>query len=301
MTPLVIVPYVAAAVFLVAVAARWFRLKRMPVHLRWELYPVAHEANAAHGGSFFEHVDWWNRRPPKSRTGELKVMVPEILFLNGVRAHNRSLWFRSYPFHLGLYLCGGFLVLLVAGALTEAFALGTAAAALATSTTIVGLAALVLLGLGALGLFLRRLGDPALRAHSSTADFANLLGFLCMAVLGLVTFATVDPGFAALRHFMLAVVTFGPAPELPWLVGVEVVAACALLAYIPLTHMSHFFTKWLMYHDVRWNDEINRAGSPLEAALDRQLETKVTWSAPHVRGDGKKTWADVATEEVGKP
>jgi len=50
MTLLVIAPYLAAAVFLVAVAARWLKLKRMPVHLRWELYPVAHEANAAHGG-----------------------------------------------------------------------------------------------------------------------------------------------------------------------------------------------------------------------------------------------------------
>jgi hypothetical protein len=65
--------------------------------------------------------------------------------------------------------------------------------------------------------------------------------------------------------------------------------------------MSHFFTKWFMYHDIRWNDVVNRRGSKLEAAIGRQLGQKVSWSAPHIRGEGKKTWVDVATEEVGKP
>jgi hypothetical protein len=29
-------------------------------------------------------------------------MVPEILFLVALRAHNRQLWTRSFPFHFGL-------------------------------------------------------------------------------------------------------------------------------------------------------------------------------------------------------
>jgi len=273
----------------------------MPVHLRWELYPVAHEAGARHGGSFFEHVDWWSRRPAKTRLGELKVMVPEILLLGGVRAHNRSLWFRSYPFHLGLYLLVAFLGLLVVCGIGQALEADFAYGWLAASTTILGLAGLLLLGVGSLGLLLQRLADPALRAYSSVADFANLLWFLGMAVLGLVTFATVDIGFANLRRFMEGVVTCQGTTDLPLLVAVEVVAGSALVAYIPLTHMSHFFTKWFMYHDVRWGDEVNRTGSPLEAAIGRQLGAKVKWSAPHIRGEGSKTWAEVATEEVGKP
>ena len=31
-------------------------------------------------------------------------MVPEMLFLHGLRTFNRSLWYRSFPFHFGLYL-----------------------------------------------------------------------------------------------------------------------------------------------------------------------------------------------------
>jgi nitrate reductase gamma subunit len=76
---------------------------------------------------------------------------------------------------------------------------------------------------------------------------------------------------------------------------VEIVLASLLIAYIPLTHMSHFFTKWFLYHDVRWNDEPNVAGGRIERRVAEALQYPVSWSAPHIRGDGKKTWAEAAT------
>jgi len=304
---LLFVPYLAVAVFVAAVVIRGIKLARMPVHLRWELYTVTHGRGSTHGGSFFEHLDWWKAQPKADRLGELKIMVPEMLLLKGVREHNPSLWLRSYPFHLGLYLLAGFIGLLVAGAIAQALGArveaGAAgiARALVLATSVVGLAGLALLGAGSLGLLLRRISDPALRAHSAAADFANLVFFLAAAVLGLATFATVDRDFASLREFVYALVTFHPAGEMPALVAVEIVVGSALLAYVPLTHMSHFFTKWFMYHDVRWDDEVNLVGSKLEAAIGRQLAQKVGWSAPHIRGNGEKTWVDVATEDLGKP
>ena len=30
------------------------------------------------------------------------------------------------------------------------------------------------------------------------------------------------------------------------------------------------------------------------------LGQPVTWAAPHIKGDGRRTWADVATEEMEK-
>ncbi len=44
---LLMVTYVSAAVFVAAVAWRAVKLVRLPVHLRWELYPVAHEKGRA--------------------------------------------------------------------------------------------------------------------------------------------------------------------------------------------------------------------------------------------------------------
>ena len=117
---LVLVPWVAFVVFVVAVAARIVRILSLPVHLRWELYPVAHERNASYGGSFFEDLDGSKRPRDHARLGTLRVMVPEILLLHGVYSHNRSLWRRSYPFHVGLYASAAFLALLLTSAVLQA-------------------------------------------------------------------------------------------------------------------------------------------------------------------------------------
>jgi nitrate reductase gamma subunit len=303
---LFLVPYAAVLVFVVAVVARLVRLWSMPVHLRWELYPVAHEPNAAHGGSFFEHLDWWRRPRPKSHLGELRVMVPEILFLAAVREHNRPLWARTFPFHFGLYLSGGLLALLLLGGTLQAAGVavapsaGLVGAAVHWLTLVCAYAGTTLCLLGALGLLARRLSDPALRDQSAPADLANLVAFALVTGVALAAFILVDRDLALLRSFTQRVVTLHPGGEVPPLLGAAIVLSAAMVAYVPTTHMSHFFTKWFMYHDVRWNDEVNTVGSKLEKRIQAQLAYKVDWAAPHIQGGGTKTWVDVATEEVAK-
>ncbi len=77
-----------------------------------------------------------------------------------------------------------------------------------------------------------------------------------------------------------------------------VISASVLLAYIPLTHMSHFFVKWFTWHKIRWDDEPNVRGGRIEKLIEAALQYPVTWSGEHIQGDGKRTWADVATEEM---
>ena len=68
-----VVPYVVAylgiVVFGIAVLARFVMWSRMPMHLRWELYPVAHEGGgrAKYGGSYLEESDWWTKSQPTLR------------------------------------------------------------------------------------------------------------------------------------------------------------------------------------------------------------------------------------------
>jgi hypothetical protein len=38
----------------------------------------------------------------------------------------------------------------------------------------------------------------------------------------------------------------------------------------------------------------------MEKEITEALGYPVSWSAPHLKADGKKTWADIATEEVDK-
>ena len=77
---LLLIPYAAAVVFVAAAVQRAVRIARLPMHLRWELYPVAHEkGRASYGGSYLEESDWWTKPRAVSVAGELKVMIPEIL------------------------------------------------------------------------------------------------------------------------------------------------------------------------------------------------------------------------------
>ena len=68
-----------------------------------------------------------------------------------------------------------------------------------------------------------------------------------------------------------------------------------LAAYIPLTHMSHMFMKYFIYHSVRWDDRPNLKGGEIEAAVLENLGFKPTWASSHIGADGKKTWADIAS------
>ena len=109
-----LVAYAGLGVFIVAVAMRIVMWVKMPMHVRWELYPVAHEAKkASYGGSYLEESEWWTKPREVSLVGALKVMVPEILFLVALKEHNRKLWLRSFPFHFGLYLITGSTALMV--------------------------------------------------------------------------------------------------------------------------------------------------------------------------------------------
>ena len=98
--------YLCILVFILAAGYRVYRQLTLPVHVRWEIYPVQHETTdkLAHGGSYMEELNWWEKKHGSSLLNELKYMVPEILFIRGLWKENRSLWWVSFPFHFGLYL-----------------------------------------------------------------------------------------------------------------------------------------------------------------------------------------------------
>ncbi len=305
-----IIAYVALAVFVVAVVVRIVFWSRMPLHVRWELYPVAHEGKRArYGGSYLEEVDWWKKPREVSVAGELRVMVPEILFLVALKENNKKLWVRSFPFHFGLYLVIGATVLMMGGGVLQAVLPGAMGGGLGrtiqVATVACGASGLCLGLLGAAGLLHRRLTDPVLQDFSSPADIFNLVFFMVTFGVALLTFLVVDLDFSRVTAFVHGLVTFqfdameGRGLEV-FLPAVSVVLMGLLVAYIPLTHMSHFVGKYFAYHAIRWNDEPNLRGGDQEKEIQKVLGQPIDWSADHIEGDGKKTWVDVATEEMSK-
>ncbi len=298
---LYIVIAASVVVFAVATAVRAVGYARKPLHLRWELYPVPHEApdRAAHGGSYFETSEWWTQPSHFNMAGELRAMFTEMLFLKALREFNGRLWRRSFPFHFGLYLLIGATVLVVVSAVTTLFAPallgGAAGSALDLVIRVVGGAGFVLAIAGALGLLHSRLTDDDLKPYTTAGDLFNLAAFIgALGVLaaGLLLQPAGAPG---VRGVVTGLITWDTAVQVPAVLAAGLGLTVLLAAYVPFTHMSHFVGKYFTYHSVRWDDAVNRRGGAIEKRLAGYLTYRPTWAAKHVTADGVRTWADVVT------
>jgi len=303
---LIIVFWLSAVVFLVACVARILMYAKTPLHLRWELYPVPHEESekVKHGGSYFEDVNWWERPRKKNLIGELSAMIPEMLFMKGLWEYNRGLWFLSYPFHLGLYLLCGSGALLLLSAIISLFAPNFPSSGVFSIIRAiyipVGVVGLLLALLGATLLLIRRLSDSALRIYNTKMDILNLVFFIVTFTLLGLSLLSKGAGQVGPFSALVGVLSFNTKMNVSPLFGVSFILLSLLIAYVPLTHMSHFIGKYFTYHAVRWNDEPNLPNSKLEKEIARLLTLRPTWSASHIQGDGQKSWADIASTNPTK-
>lgn len=277
--------WLACAVFAVGCAWRALRYLRAPVHLRWDLYPVAHEPRRDHGGSHLEEKDWWTKPRRTSPLGEITVMAEEVLLLLGVFRHNRRVWWGSLPFHWGLYL----LIAATAGLLV--LSLGAPGAPWPALVAITGAVGGALLAVGSLVLLHLRVTDPRLRPYSTPLDLVNLL--LLFSIGALSAAVAMAPEGMQMASTAVADLIHRRPPHVPPLLASQMALAALFLAYLPATRMIHFFSKYFTYHLVRWDDRPRVAGSAMDRSLQAALHFGVSWSAPHVRTG--RTWVDVAT------
>ncbi|MCP4672917.1 MAG: nitrate reductase [Desulfobacula sp.] len=290
-----LITYVGIIIFCAAVLKRIISYINNPIHVRWELYPVAHEEGerAEYGGSYLEDVEWWKKPRKVSKINELKVMIPEILGLKAVHEHNRPLWFVTYPFHLGLYFTIMFMVFIVMGSLAQIF--GIQASAIMAIAKFTGPLGFILTICGAVGLLYKRINDNNLKIHSSFEHYFNLMLFIVTMGLATITWLFVDPDFIMARTFVAGLISFKLTAVSNPLFLLQILLMVATITYIPFTHMSHFFMKYFLYHDIRWDDKPNIDSPETNAKINIVLNYPITWSAEHISGYNKNTWAEVAT------
>ncbi len=301
--------YVSVVIFAVVLVSKVIKYATMPLHLRWELYPVPHEkGRAEHGGSYLEEVDWWKKPRETTLIGELKDMLMEMLFIKRVFEYKRPLWWFTYPFHTGIYLILTWFALVFLGAVAEVIGIRVSASGFHNSvlgippslvslisvalfylTWVVGALAMILMFVFGIGLLFRRLGDSGMREYSAPIDYFNLIFILSVVATGLAAWKY-DPNFAVAREFMKSLITFSTPPQLSAVTQLHVVLLSLLFLYLPFTKMTHFVGKYFTYHKVLWEDEPNLSGSELEEEVKRVLRYRVTWSAPHMKPG--MTWAD---------
>jgi nitrate reductase gamma subunit len=289
--------YLALLVLISGVIYRICRTARMPVHLRWELYPVPHErGRAAYGGSILEEVNWWTKPRQVDHLGTIRAMLREILFLKGIFEEQRFLWWGSFPLHWGLYLLvAGVTLTLASAAMLWMGAAGLSRYLLVIVPTLAW-SSYLLGALGTITLLMMRLFSLKLRSYSNLSHYFNLLLLGAVFASGLVWLAVDTAGIGLSQELLMGLITFHHLPQLSlpevWHVGLVLF----FMIYFPFTHMTHAFMKFFTYHQVRWEDRPNVAGGKLQSKIERMENQPVTWSAPHIKAEDRKTWVDLAGE-----
>jgi len=298
---------VAFAIFVVALLAKAKKWASMPLHLRWELYPVPHEPEHEYGSSYLEKVDWQKKPRETTLVGELKELLMEMLFIKRVFDHKRDLWWLTFPFHAGIYLILAWFALLFIGGLTQAYANIQIpsehpwAMLIYYLTLITGSLGIILGTLGTLGLLLKRAATRELREYSAGVEFFNLIFILAVFALGAVAWLTVDKEFSTAMAYMTSLVSFSYSDSVNviqtnGILLVHVILLELLFIYIPFTKMTHFVGKYFTYHKILWDDEPNLRGSAIEKKVKDVLTYRLSWDAPHVKKG--KNWVENAIAKI---
>jgi len=265
--------------------------RKKPVHNRWELYPVAHELGdrASYGGSYFEDNEWWKKKQEISLVGAIKGFLEEALFLHATYVHNRPLWNFTYPFHVGLYLLlGSFALTILCALFPVSFFIGLA--------FISGFFGYLLVLAGAAGLLHRRLNTPDLRKFSMPEHYFNLGLFIAFGALGLLLSFSGFGGVERSAKFFWGVMTFSPAlvaEASSFLYGLYLLVCYVILVWVPFSFMGHAFMKYFTWHDIRWGNQPTQDNPNIADGMRENAGRPVSWKAPHIQGDGRKTWAEV--------
>ena len=155
---------------------------------------------------------------------------------------------------------------------------------------------------GAAGLLYRRLTDEKLKIYSSFEHYFNLILFIVTMGAAVLTWLFVDPSFVMAKTFIAGLISFKLTGISNPLFLIQILLIVATITYIPFTHMSHFFMKYFLYHDIRWDDKPNIDSPETNAKINVVLNYPVTWSASHIAGHGKNTWdsASYPIEEMSQ-
>jgi nitrate reductase gamma subunit len=224
-------------------------------------------------------------------------MAKEIFLLRGVWEHNRTLWPFTFALHIGIYLMVGMLFLQAVNA-----SLMMAQAPLYILDCSLGIASVFALGgyllgsLGTIGLTLKRSFDSNLRPFNTISRYFNLLFLGAVFISGGYAWLQSRDFISGMSLLIKRLITFDLSVTVAFPLSLHVVISLLFLMYLPLTDMIHFMAKYFTYHEVRWDDKPQ--DERMEKELSVLLNQPVTWSAAHVKADGKKSWGDIATAEM---
>jgi len=273
---------------------------RLPIHLRWELYPVMHEQHYRYGGSRMEQIDGRKGRRKGGLIRSILYLLKEYVSLSEYYKRQKAYWSVIYPWHAGFILIITFHILAFFGALIML----AGAPVTAGSPVLLGKVfyfVMLLCGVvsfsaglvGSIGVMIKRIVDTNLRDYAAPQQYFTYL--FCLAVFGsgLYSWWFVDPTFSEYRQFWAGLVTLHPHTMAP-AGALHIILFDFFLIYLPFTRSMHYVTRIFAFFLIRWDDRPNERGGEIERQLITQFGRRVTWSAPHIMKNG--TWAEQAAQ-----
>ena len=297
-TLLIVLTYIAY-VFIVAVYAikvrKWLKL---PVHIRWDLYPVIHEEQYRYGGSYYEKPEWWTQPRPKNTGRSLWHALKDNFYMGEYFKRNPLYWLFLLPWHLGFI----FIILFHITCFFAATAMVGGVTIASDSPQLLGqifygilmaFAVIAFIGgtFGCIGMPIMRLVDRGLRTYAMPMNYFNYIFFLLVYVSGLYSWLALDPTLAEYRMYWVGLITLTP-PDLNPGTIFHILLFDIFLIYLPFTRSTHYITRLLAYFKIRWDDEPNFRGSMLEKQLNDLLAQKLSWDAPHILKG--QSWVEAA-------
>jgi nitrate reductase gamma subunit len=279
-------PYIAtyiSYIFIVAVYAyKVAKVARLPMHLRWDLYPMPGHKAGLRG---------------------LLHKLKDYFILPGYFKRNKGYWLGLYPWHIGFYLIVSFHVLSFLGAL---LIITTHVSISAASTNFIGLVvyylalicaagSFILGSIGSVVLLVRRIFDSGLRKYATASNYFNYLFFLLVFISGLVAWIFADPTLSDYRTFWANLLTLNFAQVQP-LAYTHILLFSLFLVYLPFTRSTHYITKLFAFFAVLWDDRPNLNGETFRPQLEKALEQPVDWSAAHI--SSAASWKEAVTRNL---
>lgn len=275
--------WLAVAVFVFMVIYRFTKFNSMPLHLRWELYPLPLEPKHHYGGSYMEEIDYVRKPRHHIRINGILDMASEVFLLKKVKEYNKyGMWPFSFCMHWGIYLMCFWAVLLV---VEKIFNWG----AISPLSNVVGAVAIIAGAFGSLGLILKRVGIAELAAYTAPVDYFNLFFLLAIFVTGIIGWVTDPYFFDDARAYVAGAVTLQPV-AVPFWVALQFLIFELFLLYMPFSKLFHYVAKYFTIDKVLWDDILNVKGSAVDKKITAQLSYKLTWAGPHIVPG--KTWVE---------
>ncbi len=291
-TFLALLTYFAYFFIILLYTVKLIKYLRMPVHLRWELYPVIDE------GEFEEEKNWIEKPRKKRYLKGFLFLLKDYFTLFDYAKNNFPYWLGIYPWHMGFILIIIFHILCFFGGLSIVKGIGVSYDSEAFIGRFLYLAILLtgvisfLAGIfGSVVVALNRILNRNLRDYASIQNFFTYFFTFVVFFTGFYSWFFTDPHFFEYREFWVGLLT-GRFRDVSFWTKIHIIAFDFFLIYLPFTRSLHYITRFFAFFLIRWDDEPNIRGSKLEKRLTEVLKRRISWSAPHVQKGS--SWSDVA-------